>query len=91
MRRFCEKTWNALPPEKQARFNEIQAELAQLAMDNYVYYLDLDEGLTDETGLVRDEYVGDGLHFGPTGTHALEDYIKTHVVRRNWYVKEVCE
>ncbi|MBR3202388.1 MAG: hypothetical protein IKF60_02245 [Solobacterium sp.] len=69
----------------------VNSRLGQLAMDNYVYYLDLDEGLTDESGLVRDEYVGDGLHFGPTGTHALEDYIKTHVVRRNWYVKEVCE
>ena len=58
---------------------------------NYVYYLDLDNGMTDEEGLIREEYVGDGLHFGPTGTHALEDYIRTHVVRRNTYVKEICE
>ena len=56
-----------------------------------MYYLDLDNGMTDEEGLIRTEYVGDGLHFGPTGTHALEEYVKTHVVRRNVYVKEICE
>ncbi|MBR2769135.1 MAG: hypothetical protein IKD68_09385 [Solobacterium sp.] len=69
----------------------VNSRLARLADMNYVYYLDLDNGMTDEEGLIREEYVGDGLHFGPTGTHALEDYIKTHVVRRNTYVKEICE
>lgn len=69
----------------------VNTRLADLARQNYVYFLDLDNGMTDEQGLIREEYVGDGLHFGPTGTRALEEYIKTHVVRRNIYVKEVCE
>ena len=69
----------------------VNSRLARLADMNYVYYLDLDNGMTDEEGLIKEEYVGDGLHFGPTGTHALEDYIRTHVVRRNTYVKEICE
>ena len=78
-------------PELSEHLKWVNTRLADLAHQNYMYYLDLDNGMTDEEGLIRDEYVGDGLHFGPTGTRALEEYIKTHVVRRSVYVKEVCE
>ncbi len=78
-------------PALSEHLDWVNSRLAKLADMNYVYYLDLNNGMTDEEGLIRDEYVGDGLHLGPTGTHALEDYIKTHVVRRNTYVKEICE
>ncbi|MBQ9328058.1 MAG: hypothetical protein IJ225_05935 [Solobacterium sp.] len=78
-------------PALSEHLDWVNSRLEALAGMNYVYYLDLDNGMTDEEGLVRTEYVGDGLHFGPTGTHALEDYIRTHVVRRDIYVKEVCE
>ncbi len=78
-------------PQLSEHLKWVNTRLADLAHQNYMYYLDLDNGMTDEEGLIRDEYVGDGLHFGPTGTRALEEYIKTHVVRRSVYVKEVCE
>ncbi len=78
-------------PQLSEHLTWVNSRLASLADRNYIYFLDLDNGMTDEEGLIREEYVGDGLHFGPTGTHALEDYIKTHVVRRSTYVKEVCE
>ena len=78
-------------PQLSEHLKWVNTRLADLAHQNYMYYLDLDNGMTDEEGLIRDEYVGDGLHFGPTGTRALEEYIKTHVVRRSVYVKKVCE
>ena len=82
---------NLPEPSLTEHLGWVNTRLADLARQNYMYFLDLDNGLTDEQGLIREEYVGDGLHFGPTGTHALEEYIKTHVVRRNVYVKEICE
>ena len=92
MSTYHPRSISGLPePQLSDHLNWVNTRLADLARMNYVYYLDLDNGMTDENGLIRDEYVGDGLHFGPTGTRALEEYIKTHVVRRNIYVKEICE
>lgn len=65
--------------------------LISLAENNYVYYLDTDNGLDDEQGMVKEEYVFDGLHFNPDGAHAFEDYIAAHTVRSDVYVKKVCE
>lgn len=92
MSTYHPRSISGLPePALTEHLGYVNSRLMKLAADNYMYFLNLDDGMTDEEGLIRDEYVGDGLHFGPTGTHALEDYIKTHVVRRNWYVKEICE
>ncbi len=92
MSTYHPRSISGLPePALSEHLNWVNTRLADLARQNYMYYLDLDNGMTDEEGLIRDEYVGDGLHFGPTGTRALEEYIKTHVVRRSVYVKEVCE
>ena len=92
MSTYHPRSISGLPePALTEHLGYVNSRLGQLAINNYMYYLDLDNGMTDEEGLIRDEYVGDGLHFGPTGTHALEDYIRTHVVRRSVYVKEVCE
>ncbi len=65
--------------------------LRTLAANNYVYYLDLDNGLDDEEGTIKDEYVADGLHFNPAGAHAFEMYVATHVVRKDIYVQKICE
>ena len=92
MSTYHPRSISGLPePALSEHLSWVNTRLADLAQKNYVYYLDLDNGMTDEEGLIREEYVGDGLHFGPTGTRALEEYIKTHVVRRNVYVKEICE
>lgn len=92
MSTYHPRSISGLPePQLTEHLGYVNSRLYQLAQNNYMYYLDLDNGMTDEDGLIREEYVGDGLHFGPTGTHALEDYIRTHVVRRDVYVKEICE
>ncbi|MBR4455818.1 MAG: hypothetical protein IKS32_06305 [Solobacterium sp.] len=92
MSTYHPRSISGLPePQLSEHLQWVNSRLADLAKSNYMYYLDLDNGMTDEEGLIRTEYVGDGLHFGPTGTHALEEYVKTHVVRRNVYVKEICE
>jgi hypothetical protein len=70
---------------------DLNEHLITLARNNHVYYLDLDNGLDDEDNTIRNEYVADGLHFNPTGTHALEDYFATHVIRREDYVQKVCQ
>ena len=70
---------------------DLNEHLITLARNNHVYYLDLDNGLDDEDNTIRNEYVADGLHVTPTGTHALEDYFATHVIRREDYVQKVCQ
>ncbi len=78
-------------PDLSEHLQWINSRLISLAQKNYVYYLDTDNGLDDETGKIRAEYVSDGLHFSPEGAHAFEDYIATHTVRSETYVKEVCD
>ncbi len=78
-------------PKLTEQLQDLNGHLITLAQNNYMYYLDTDNGLDDDQGTIRDEYVWDGLHFNPTGAHAFEDYIATHVVRREKYVKEICE
>ena len=62
-----------------------------IAIRNHVFYLNPDEALDDENGTVIDEYVWDGLHFNVPGARAFEEYLGTHIVRRDDYVKEICE
>lgn len=78
-------------PDLSEHLQWINTRLINLAEKNYIYYLDTDNGLDDENGTIRDEYVADGLHFTPEGAHAFEDYIATHIVRSENYVKEVCD
>lgn len=78
-------------PELSEHLQWINSRLVSMAERNYLYYLDTDNGLDDENGTIKDEYVADGLHFTPEGAHAFEDYIATHIVRRETYVKEVCD
>lgn len=74
-----------------AQLQMMNGGLIDLAMNNHVYYLDTDNGLDDDGGKIREEFVFDGLHFNPEGAHAFEDYIAKHTVRSENYVKEVCE
>ena len=74
-----------------AQLQDLNGRLAALAAENHIYYLVPDYALTDENGIIKDEYVADGLHLGPEGTQAFEEFIATHVVREEQYVKKVCE
>lgn len=77
-------------PQLSEHLQNLNSGLISLAETNAMFYLDTDNGL-DEDGTIKDDYVWDGLHFNPTGAHAFEDYIATHVVQKERYVKEVCE
>lgn len=74
-----------------AQLQMMNGGLVDLAQNNHVYYLDTDNGLDDDSGKIKEEFVFDGLHFNPEGAHAFEDYIGKHTVRSENYVKEVCE
>lgn len=78
-------------PQLSEHLKNLNSKLMDLAYNNNVYYLDPDNGMSDEQNTIKDELVWDGLHFNPGGARAFEDYIATHVVRREEYVKEVCE
>ena len=65
--------------------------LIQVAQTEHVYYLNPDEALTGSDGIVMSDIVWDGLHLNETGSQMFADYIATHVVRKDVYVKEVCE
>ncbi len=73
------------------QIQDLNEHMLVLAHKNYCYYLNPDYALSGADGKIVPEYVADGLHLQPTGTHILEDYIATHVVRSEDYVKEVCE
>ncbi|MDD6370636.1 SGNH/GDSL hydrolase family protein [Galactobacillus timonensis] len=77
-------------PQLGEHLQNLNSGLITLAETNAMFYLDTDNGL-DENGTIKDDYVWDGLHFNPTGARAFEDYIATHVVQKEKYVKEVCE
>lgn len=78
-------------PALSEQLQKLNSKIIDLAIKNHVYYLDLDNGMSDEAYTIKDDYVADGLHFTKDGAKAFEEYIATHVVRREDYVKEVCE
>ncbi len=82
---------NLPEPALTEHLNDLNSTQVEIAKKNHLYYLNPDEVLNDAQGTIIDEYVWDGLHFNPTGTKAFQDFIDTHVVRRETYVKEVCE
>jgi lysophospholipase L1-like esterase len=73
------------------QLQDINTHMINLATGNYCYYLNADYALAGDDGKIRPEYVADGLHLQPSGAHVLEDFIATHVVRRENYVEEICE
>lgn len=78
-------------PELTEHLEDLNSTLISLAVQNHIYYLDLDTTMDDELGTIKDEYVADGLHFTSTGAHVFEDFIATHTVRSDTYVQEICQ
>lgn len=78
-------------PDLSEHLLDLNTTLIDIAYRNRIYYMNLDNGLDDENNTIRDELVWDGLHLNVDGAHAFEDYIATHVVRGQDYVKEICE
>lgn len=70
------------PPLENGHIRAINNEVARLAREKGLYYLDAQEALADSAGNLRADYVGtyDGIHMNPTGYAAWADYILTHTV-----------
>ncbi|MBQ9152392.1 MAG: SGNH/GDSL hydrolase family protein [Solobacterium sp.] len=69
----------------------LNGKLIEIAKEKRVFWVNPDEALDDDQGTVIDDYVWDGLHFNPTGAKAFEQFLAEHVVRRDDYVKKICE
>lgn len=63
----------------QNRINEINNLLAQLAFQQGVYFVNLNEVLAGDDGYLKEEYAGaDGIHMLAPGYSAWLDYLVTH-------------
>ncbi len=74
-----------------ANIEDQNTKIAELAQSNHVYYLNPDEWVDDDTGKVAENLTWDGLHFNYEGSELFAEFIRTHVVREDQYVKEICE
>lgn len=77
------------PGLNNARIQQINCRLAQLAMEKGCYFIDLQEALTGPDGNQIAEYAAkDGIHYNPDGYQAWVNYLCTHTAynKRNPYV-----
>ena len=77
------------PGLDNARIQQINCRLAQLAMEKGCYFIDLQEALTGPDGNQIAEYAArDGIHYNAQGYQAWVDYLRTHTAynKRNPYV-----
>ena len=70
------------PPLENGHIRQINAEIARMASEKGLYYLNAQEALADAEGNLRADYTGtfDGIHMNPTGYAAWADYLLTHTV-----------
>ncbi len=89
---YMPRTISGLSEEQmRTQVKKLNDAIRELAIDKHLYYINPDPALTDDTGLVRSDYVWDGLHLNTEGTKALSEYIRTHAVKEEEYVKEICD
>ena len=60
--------------------NEKNALLKQLANNDYIYYLDINEVLIDSNGYLNADYTSDGIHLGCGSLSLWEDYLYSHAI-----------
>lgn len=63
-----------------ANIDEKNALLRELADNDHVYYLDVNEVLVDESGALRGDYTSDGIHLGGGSLPLWEDYLREHAI-----------
>ncbi len=70
------------PPLENGHIRAVNNQIAQMAREKGLYYLNAQEALADAEGNLRADYVGtyDGIHMNPTGYAAWSDYILTHTI-----------
>lgn len=66
--------------EKVTQFN---AELTRICQERALYFLNVSEGLTDETGILPYDSATDGVHFTKSWYRRWADYLRTHTADPN--------
>ncbi len=63
-----------------ANINEKNALLKELANDEYIFWLDINEVLVDSNGCLNSDYTSDGIHLGGSSLPIWEDYLYSNAV-----------
>lgn len=63
-----------------SNINEKNALLKQLANNDYIYYLNINEVLVDSNGFLNSDYTSDGIHLGGGSLSLWEDYLYSHAI-----------
>lgn len=75
---YIRKTFNT------AKINDFNDKILQLVKEKSVYFLNIQEILKDENGLLKSEYAAsDGMHMKKEGHVAVYKYFKNHVVSKD--------
>lgn len=65
---------------QNSNINEKNALLSQLANNDYIYYLNVNEVLIDSNGFLNADYTSDGIHLGGGSLSLWEDYLYSHAI-----------
>ncbi|MBR4795428.1 MAG: hypothetical protein IKX99_00515 [Lachnospiraceae bacterium] len=65
---------------KKENLDEKNEGLKELCDNEYVFYIDVNEAVVDESGHLNPEYTGDGMHLKAKYYYLWRDYIMQHAV-----------
>ena len=68
------------PTFNNPRVEEFNTILRELAEEKEAYYLDLADGLSDETGALPEGEAYDGIHLSVDYCEKWLDYLKNHAI-----------
>lgn len=92
MRSYYPQELSGIEPELlKQNIDTINEDMKNIAVKHHLYMLGIDSSMKDESGKVREDLVWDGLHFNEAGAQLYANYVASHVVRKEDYVKEICE
>ncbi|MDE6020236.1 MAG: hypothetical protein K2H01_04450 [Ruminococcus sp.] len=63
-----------------SNINEKNALLEQIANNDYIYYLNINEVLIDSNGYLNSDYTSDGVHLGGGSLSLWENYLYSHAI-----------
>lgn len=66
------------PQYANTKIDAYNADIAQMAADKGVYYLNVAEALKDENGNLPSDLSSDGMHFGPSTYEIWLEYLRCH-------------
>jgi hypothetical protein len=67
---------------KNSRVKARNDKLKALADNENIFYLDVNEAVTDKEGFLIDDYSFDGVHLTGSATSRWEDYLYSHAVKK---------